>query len=400
MEHFEALIVGAGPAGSFAAELLARAGVKVALLDGRPEGEPKACGGAVTAKALKAWPHLLNAVGRTVDELEMYSPSGKRLHLQLDEPFAIYSRVAFDSYLRDRARNAGAKILSERISVRGIKRTENCWILRGTSGAEFEGEILVGADGANSGVAKMLAGSLPPSEMEVAFGYRAPLPESGEIPTVVAFLPGWDGYAWAFPRLDHVSFGVATSYDSFDHEMLDRLLEDFIIGYYLGPGKHFRPIHSGRRQAPREIRERILASVERYAGWIPKLKPSTWDTRRTAAENWALLGDSAGFADPVTGEGIYYALRSAELCAEAYLGGSLKSYEELWRVDFGDSLRRAAHMRARFYGSFLGAPFTERMIRLAQFHGGIRRILRDLVAGDQGYTDLKKKLALRIVQAL
>ena len=69
MKHFDVLIVGAGPAGSFAAELLAHGGVKVALLDGRPEGEPKACGGGVTAKALKAWPQLLNAVGRTVDEL-------------------------------------------------------------------------------------------------------------------------------------------------------------------------------------------------------------------------------------------------------------------------------------------------------------------------------------------
>ena len=92
MQGFDVLIVGAGPAGSFAAERLARGGVRVALFDGRPPGEPKACGGGVTSKALKAWPHLLEAVGRTIDELDMYSPSGKRLHLKLDEPFAVYSR--------------------------------------------------------------------------------------------------------------------------------------------------------------------------------------------------------------------------------------------------------------------------------------------------------------------
>src|SRR2546427_5425530 len=91
MREFEVLIVGAGPAGSFAAERLAAAGVRVALFDGRPEGEPKACGGGVTGKALKAWPHLLEAVGRTVTELEMYAPSGRCLQLKLDEPFAIYS---------------------------------------------------------------------------------------------------------------------------------------------------------------------------------------------------------------------------------------------------------------------------------------------------------------------
>ena len=120
MAQFDVLIVGAGPAGSFAAELLAKGGAKVALFDGRPAGEPKACGGGVTAKALNAWPELLNAVGRTIYELDLYSPSGKRLHLKLDEPFAVYSRVVFDGYLRDRARDAGAQVFSEKISARKI----------------------------------------------------------------------------------------------------------------------------------------------------------------------------------------------------------------------------------------------------------------------------------------
>src|SRR5215207_4298094 len=134
MTQYDLLIVGAGPAGSFAAELLAKGGAKVALFDGRPEGEPKACGGGVTAKALKAWPQLLNAVGRTVTELDLYSPSSRRLHLQLDEPFAIYSRVAFDSYLRDRARDAGAEIVSEKISARRIKRTAAGWRVTNETG--------------------------------------------------------------------------------------------------------------------------------------------------------------------------------------------------------------------------------------------------------------------------
>src|SRR6476469_9706364 len=111
IDRYDLLIVGAGPAGSFAAELLAKSGAKVALFDGRPEGEPKACGGGVTAKALKAWPHLLNAVGRTISDLDLYSPSSKRLHLALEEPFAIYSRIAFDCYLRNRAQDAGALVV-------------------------------------------------------------------------------------------------------------------------------------------------------------------------------------------------------------------------------------------------------------------------------------------------
>jgi flavin-dependent dehydrogenase len=105
-----------------------------------------------------------------------------------------------------------------------------------------------------------------------------------------------------------------------------------------------------------------------------------------------LLGDAAGFADPVTGEGIYYALRSAQLFAESYLGGEPLDYERRWQEDFGAELRRAAQMRQRFYGNFWGAPFTERMIEFARGHRGVKSVLADLVAGEQGYVDLKKKL--------
>lgn len=393
MIQVDVLIVGAGPAGSFAAELLARRGVKVALFDGRPPGEPKACGGGVTAKALKAWPTLLNAVGRTISELDLYSPAGKRLHLKLDEPFAVYSRVAFDGYLRDRARDAGAQVFAEKISARAIKRTDNAWHIKTDSG-EWSGSVLVGADGANSGIAKKLAGPLSPSDMEVAFGYRAPLPANGSVPTVVAFLPRWIGYAWAFPRPDHISFGIATTQDAFEHQPLDDLLWRFMIGYYQQRASatvNFWKDDPNTTETT-AIRKELESTAERYAARIPGLAANTWDKRTTCGADWALLGDAAGFADPVTGEGIYYALRSAELFAEAYLRGDLQSYEKTWREDFGAELRRAAQMRRRFYGNFWGAPFTERMIEFAKGHRGVRRVLGDLVAGEQGYTNLKKKL--------
>ena len=115
---------------------------------------------------------------------------------------------------------------------------------------------------------------------------------------------------------------------------------------------------------------------------------------------WALLGDAAGFADPVTGEGIYYALRSAELFAECYLKGAVEEYETRWREDFGGDLRRAAQMRRRFYGNFWGAPFTERMIEFAKGHRGVRRVLGNLIAGEQGYVDLKKKLVRSALRPL
>jgi flavin-dependent dehydrogenase len=299
--------------------------------------------------------------------------------------------------------------MADKVSGRGFRRDDDRWLVASQSGAEFSCGFLIGADGANSAIAKKLAGPLPPAEMEVAFGYRAPLPESNDAATIVAFLPKWVGYAWAFPRVDHVSFGIATTQDAFEHEALDKLLWEFMVSYYAG----YRTESGGDRiksstmkiwKSPGPINNSILTelkqSAERYAARIPGLAPRTWDTRKACGDGWALLGDAAGFADPVTGEGIYYALRSAELFANAYLKGKPEEYEKLWRKDFGVELKRASQMRRRFYGNFWGAPFTERMIEFAKGHRGIRKVLGQLVAGDQGYVNLKKKLARSALKPL
>jgi flavin-dependent dehydrogenase len=362
----------------------------VALFDGRPAGEAKACGGGVTSKALKAWPFLLEAGGRAVTEVEMVSPAGEGVRLRLAEPFAIYSRCAFDSYMRARAERAGAQVFDCRVSAAEKRDDEGRWVVRSREGESWRGRVLVAADGANSAIAKRLAGPLSNSDMEVAFGYRTPLNEADEAPTVIAFLPGRAGYAWAFPRLDHISFGIATAQDAFEHKALDRMLWDFMVGYYREREKEGTSLNGEGG-----VEERLRASAERYAARIPGLAPETFDARRAAGDDWALLGDAAGFADPVTGEGIYYALRSAELFAECYLAGDVKAYESRWRADFGGELRRASKMRRRFYGQFWGGPFTDRMIKLARAHPGIRRTLRELVAGDQGYLGLKRTLARR-----
>src|SRR5206468_2141571 len=104
---------------------------------------------------------------------------------------------------------------------------------------------------------------------------------------------------------------------------------------------------SQRNVAGDQVRLELKKTAERYAARIPGLAPRTWDTRHACGERWALLGDAAGFADPVTGEGIYYALRSAELFADAYLAGAPLDYERRWREDFGHELQRASQMRRR-----------------------------------------------------
>ena len=235
--------------------------------------------------------------------------------------------------------------------------------------------------------------------MEVAFGYRAPR-RNGERCLRYTFLPGWVGYAWAFPRLDHISFGIATQ-DAFEHKALNDLLWQFMIGYYRQRENAKANIwKTVRGVAASAIEKNLRATAERYAARIPGLADETWDNRRACGEGWALVGDAAGFADPVTGEGIYYALRSAELFAEAFLAGRPEEYEDRWREDFGGELRRASQMRRRFYGNFWGAPFTERMIEFARGHSGIKKVLGDLVAGEQGYVGLKKKLACSALRPL
>lgn len=392
MDAFDVIVVGAGPAGSLAAERLAAGNrLKVGLVDGRPLDEPKACGGGVTSKALKAWPQLAGAESRSISEVEMCAPSGKSVRLQLDQPFAIYSRRALDTYLRNQAQRAGAVVFTERAKVMPRQPGDECWTIRGaTTGAAWRARYLVVADGANSAVARGLAGPLPKADMEMAFGYRTPLPRTGEAVASIAFLSGWSGYAWAFPRLDHISFGIATTQDGFDHQTLDARLWEFMVNYYRRANNS-----TERRSEPESdllLKEKLKTSTERYAARIPGLSPETLRKRKTVGEDWALLGDAAGFADAVTGEGIYYALRSAELFSEAFLGGRPRAYETSWRKDFGGELSRAARMRRRFYGTLLGAEFTERMVALARAHPGIRRTLRDLIGGEQGYTNLKAAL--------
>lgn len=336
-----------------------------------------------------------------IEELSMFSPSGRCVSIKLEDPFAVYSRRSFDNLLLERACAAGAEIINEKVKLDKERATDGCWVVRSRTGNCWLSRVVVAADGANSPIAKRLAGPLSNHEMEVAFGYRTPLDINKDGPTVIAFLPGWSGYAWAFPRLDHVSFGIATAQDAFEHQSLDEFLWGFMVRYFSGREGEAGTDWFNRDEAAegdgsaRKVEAYLRRTAVRYAARIPGLSAETLERRRAAGEDWALLGDAAGFADPVTGEGIYYALRSAELLAEAYAGGDIAEYDRMWREDFGLELRRASEMRGRFYGRFLGATFTDLMIILAKLHPGVRRTLRGLVAGEQDYTSLKRTLSRR-----
>jgi flavin-dependent dehydrogenase len=113
-----------------------------------------------------------------------------------------------------------------------------------------------------------------------------------------------------------------------------------------------------------------------------------------------MIGDSAGLVDPITGEGLYYALRSAELCAEALLMGGPARYRARLEEEILPELKLAARVSHRFYtGQILGESVLERMVALTQQSESIRNLMSDLFAGSQGYRDLRSRL-LRIVPSL
>lgn len=399
---FDVLIVGAGPAGSFAAEQLSKNGINVCLFDGRANNESKACGGGVTTKTFNYYPQLMHAAARIVTKVDLHSPKGRSVQINLDNPFAIFSRTELDSFLCEKAVLSGTSMVQSRVKLE-ITASDNdmTWGLRATDGRIWRGKTLVAADGVNSPFAKQLAGEVKTEEMEVAFGYRVPISWENEPPTTVAFLPGWAGYAWAFPRLDHISFGIATAQNNFNHRALDSLLWAFIDNYYRTLDVYVAGAWSqwySRVVADVDTlaKKRLEKSAKRYAARIPGITAETWETRKVVGKNWALLGDAAGFADSVTGEGIFYALRSGDLFAKAYLNGHIESYEKSWRADFGIELISAAKLRNRFYGSFIGSSFTDRMIQFARYHSGIKQTLGELIAGEQSYTNLKRTLLTRI----
>jgi flavin-dependent dehydrogenase len=112
-----------------------------------------------------------------------------------------------------------------------------------------------------------------------------------------------------------------------------------------------------------------------------------------SGDGWALIGDAAGFVDPITGEGLYYAMRSAELLSQALLAEQPESYPELLRGDFLPELQIAARVAGRFYsGRWMGQTVIERMVQFTRHSPSFRDLMCDLFAGTQGYLDLRRRL--------
>lgn len=373
-------IIGAGPAGARLAHQLSENGIEVLLFDAREAWE-KPCGGGVTSKALREFEFLRDGASpkQMVSSLRLITAKNRELTVAPRYDFAIYSRKELSWMMRQQAVSAGAQLHCSR--VENTSFADGKWLIE-TADGDFTADFLVGADGASSVIRRRVGLKFEPKDFAYALGWHV---KADRIAPHVAvkYLDEFSGYLWFFPRTDHISYGVASGFQETTPARLKAKLTDFI--------------EEQDRELARELRTASGNSTPRarfYAAMIPSLDVSTWDRLKAcdAKRAWALVGDAAGFVDPLTGEGIYYAIKSADLLAQALIN-RVEDFDDMWRAEFGSELRRAAELQHRFYhGNFAGAPLTERMVQFARRHRGVREALRDLIAGDQGYVGLKSRL--------
>lgn len=354
-------VVGAGPAGSLLAWRLVRDGASATVFDASHPRE-KPCGGGLTAKALELIPPAPAGdplPARSVGSCRFESGLGEQVDLALSRPVAIGARRDVDAWLLRRAVEAGAVHVSERVT-----QVDAAGALRTAAGRDLRFDLIVGADGAGSLVRRTLLGATPPARLTMAAGWFAP----GTATMTVRFAPGLAGYLWLFPRPDHVGVGICAPLGSQPTRDLIARLRDEVARSY--------PALADEEAQP-------------YAHTIPSPSADPASIAEIAGERWALVGDAAALADPITGEGIYYALRSASVLADTLREGlPVRLYPARALDDFGRDLLKAARLHARFY-----APgFTRRMVRYAARSSAIREVLGNLVLGEQGYMGLKRRL--------
>src|SRR5438093_313681 len=362
-------VVGAGPAGAWASTLLARRGHSVTLIDSQAPWE-KPCGGGVTAKALSSFGIFESDLPRsTIDRITIYFGDTCSVTVSPNEPLAVVSRRELGKYLMEEAERAGANIVKNRVTR--IERTPRGWCLS-TRNTSMQSDFLIGADGATSLVRRSVSTGLRPEDLCVTLGYFIP----GTFPAhmKIYFVPEFEGYIWSFPRPTHTSYGVITRSDPGWTGRAKMLLSNFMAA---------------------DLGSEVMQQAEFYSAPVPCLGPNSWKKNQMSGDGWALIGDAAGLVDPITGEGIYYAFKSAEILAHTI--ERLELYSPKVDMEIGRELTRASRMYRRFYrGRFAGADFKKRTVQLAQRSRTLKIILGNLISGNQSYLTLKKNLLFSI----
>ena len=338
---FDAFVVGGGPSGATAAEDLARAGFRVALLD--RAGRIKPCGGAIPPRAIRDFDIPDHLVVARIRCARMIAPSGRKVDIQIEGGYVgMVDREDFDAFLRDRAAMRGAARLTGtflRIERDGTG-THVIWRDR-DSGAEqrSRARVVIGADGARSGLARAEVPGGDRIPYVIAYHEVIEAPDNGTSVTA-AYDPDrcdviYDGrispdfYGWVFPHGHRASVGMGTEREGVD-----------------------------LKEATAALRDRAglagCTTLRREGAPIP-LKPlDRWDNGRDVV----LAGDAAGVVAPSSGEGIFYAMaggRAAATAAQAFLrtgrAAELKVARKLFMREHGMVFRVLGRMQDAYYRS-------------------------------------------------
>ncbi len=329
MPDFDVVVAGCGPAGNTVAYRLATAGARVLMLDGERLPRHKVCGGGLSRKTLAELPFsVAPVVEREVAGAFIAYGGAEAVYCAQPGIGAMVQRHAFDAFMAGRAVAAGAA-LWDGCALEGFEsRTAGVAIT--TARGPVTARVLVGADGVYSRVRRGLypgarAMVVPAIEALVATSPQSLAALGERCVFDLGAIPA--GYAWVFPKGDHFNVGLYRFAKRRDNLAMRALLERFVASC---------PILRDHG----EVRVKALV--------IP-VRPVA---ARLACNNVVLVGDAAGVGDAFYGEGIYYAVRSANLAAGAiagYLGGSapLAAYDRTMR-----GLRRqllAARLTARLF---------------------------------------------------
>jgi flavin-dependent dehydrogenase len=357
-------IVGGGPAGALCGERLASSGFAVTIFDERLTWE-KPCGGGLTHKAIETYPFLLDSPHpkKIVRTAELISSRGHRARFEMDRPIVIYARKVLNGLLLDRAVAAGCTTVCSRVTS---VNTNGERVRLMVDGEERISDFVVLASGARN---QLLPDTtrLGAQDLEMTLGYFVPTEENI---IKIKFLKEFEGYLWSFPRADHLSVGICARMGQTTSQQLRRHLDAFVV------------------------EEKIpTAGAQLYSHVLPSPQAKTIRGRRIVGKNWAMAGDAAATVDPITGEGLYYALRSGDLLAQALAAGCPQEYPEHLRAAFSADLEFAANIAKKvFRGNFVGGAITTRMVQLLNYSPAFRDLVRDIFSGSQSYRTLKRRL--------
>jgi geranylgeranyl reductase len=351
MPALRVAVVGSGPAGSSAAETLAKAGIETFLFE-RKLDNAKPCGGAIPLCMVSEFDLPPEIIDRRVRKMKMISPSNVEVDINIEkehEYIGMCRREVLDGFMRDRAAKLGAKLINGTVHKLDIpSKNSDPYTLHYAdhSNGSLEGtpktlkvDLVIGADGANSRVAKAIdAGDY---NYAIAFQERIRLPEdkmayyNDLAEMYVGDDVSTDFYAWVFPKYDHVAVGTGTMKV---HKADIKKLQAGI-----------------RARAAKRLAGGEIIKVEAHP--IPE-----HPRPRRVVGRVALVGDAAGTVTKSSGEGIYFAAKSARMCAETIVeasnGGTripteadLKQYLKKWDRKYGMSYKVLDILQTVFYRS-------------------------------------------------